>query len=595
MTVEELSSILRTPQSSGLKFEAQLPTAEILADNIAAMANADGGILIIGYDGNKSFSVNSKNVKLCLDKARKLLIPEPQITLRQFKISGKELAVITVTKSSGPIGIIGDTASIPHRQYKRVRLAGGVAGRTTSLKTQGPIFKSPEYQPEPMAGQMIDSGMEPCFGVDLLAGSFFKLLKQASEPVENTCFLGVFGKWGRGKTYFIERLKKVIKDSDDSDCYDFVQFNAWKYQSTPQIWAFLTHTLRNHKCFLGRVKFYLRGRCFWPFLLWVALIIITAFCCFIAYNDWSRNSSGTRTALSLFTATFSLVTLFTGYFKLFHSSLSTFNKQNVSPTDDLGTQLRYEEEIELTVKRWNWEPSCWFRRLRKKQSRKIVLIIEDIDRCNESSMIAIIEALKLILENPVIARRMIVIAAIDSDRLLNAYKIRFNAVTDNKDKSRRLAIRQLNKIFLAGIKLPKLTNQNLTEFVDKLSQTHAGTPISGPSADNQSTTDSDHQETQPTSTGESSESSTAKLLTPAHLASYIKDAITDGELGNATPRELRVLFYRLVLLNNMLYDRRIRFTPEMATEIISRSIGKSAGQLNENVDAIIESAIPYQI
>lgn len=595
MTVEELSAILRTPQSRGLKFEAQLPAAEILAGNIAAMANADGGILIIGYDGNKSFSVNSKNVKLCLDKARKLLIPEPQITLRQFKISGKELAVITVTKSSGPIGIIGDTASIPLRQYKRARLAGGVAGRTPSLKTQEPIFKSPEYQPKPMAGRMIDSGMEPCFGVDLLAGSFFKLLKQASEPVENTCFLGVFGKWGRGKTYFIERLKKVIKDSDDSDCYDFVQFNAWKYQSTPQIWAYLTHTLWNHKCFLGRLKFYLRWRYLWLTLIVGALIFITGVCCYIAYNDWNSNSSDTRTTLSLFTATFSLVTLFTSYFKLYHSSLSTFPKKNVSPTDDLGTQLRYEKEIELTVKRWNWGLPYWVRRIRKKQSRKIVLVIEDIDRCNESSMIAIIEALKLILENPLIARRMIVIAAIDSDRLLNAYQIRFRAVTDDKDRSRRLAIRQLNKIFLAGIKLPKLTDKNLTEFVDKLSQTHAESDTYGPSASNPSSTDSDSQESRPTSTGESSESAPGNLLTPLHLASYIKDAITDGELANATPRELRVLFYRLVFLNNMLYDRRIQFTPEMASEIIDRSIGKRNGKLDENVDAIIESAVPYQI
>lgn len=56
--------------------------------------------------------------------------------------------------------------------------------------------------------------------------------------------LGIFGPWGRGKTYFFNRLKMNLINKQKHELeYTIVEFNAWKYQDTPALWAYLYETL----------------------------------------------------------------------------------------------------------------------------------------------------------------------------------------------------------------------------------------------------------------------------------------------------------------------------------------------------------------
>ena len=71
--------------------------------------------------------------------------------------------------------------------------------------------------------------------------------KVANSDMENPCILGIFAPWGRGKTYFFNRIKKILKDrisnNSNSIKYTIVEFNAWKYQETPALWAYLYKTI----------------------------------------------------------------------------------------------------------------------------------------------------------------------------------------------------------------------------------------------------------------------------------------------------------------------------------------------------------------
>ena len=61
--------------------------------------------------------------------------------------------------------------------------------------------------------------------------------------------------------------------------------------------------------------------------------------------------------------------------------------------------------------------------VRKKdlKEKQIILYVDDIDRCESSKMLEIVNSLRLILEHRNIQKRLIVICSVDANKLKNAY------------------------------------------------------------------------------------------------------------------------------------------------------------------------------
>ena len=56
-----------------------------------------------------------------------------------------------------------------------------------------------------------DSSIEPCFGITALSECYLNQLDKIAEHTnDNFCMLGIFGPWGRGKTYFFQKIKELI-------------------------------------------------------------------------------------------------------------------------------------------------------------------------------------------------------------------------------------------------------------------------------------------------------------------------------------------------------------------------------------------------
>lgn len=56
--------------------------------------------------------------------------------------------------------------------------------------------------------EIVDQGTSPCFGIDILADCFIKQMDQIAVKSEDKFrMLGIFGPWGRGKTYFLIELR----------------------------------------------------------------------------------------------------------------------------------------------------------------------------------------------------------------------------------------------------------------------------------------------------------------------------------------------------------------------------------------------------
>jgi hypothetical protein len=86
-----------------------------------------------------------------------------------------------------------------------------------------------------------DANLEPCFNTDIISRVFANHINSLAN--ESGQMLGIFGPWGRGKTYFARQLYALFSSKSFSRKYNFITFHAWKYQDTPAIWAYLFEEL----------------------------------------------------------------------------------------------------------------------------------------------------------------------------------------------------------------------------------------------------------------------------------------------------------------------------------------------------------------
>lgn len=86
--------------------------------------------------------------------------------------------------------------------------------------------------------KVLDHQVTPKLDVKIIAKEFANIIDNLEENKGQ--MLGVFGSWGRGKTFFVDQLKMEFKPKgQEQDRFINLTFNAWKYQETEAIWAYL--------------------------------------------------------------------------------------------------------------------------------------------------------------------------------------------------------------------------------------------------------------------------------------------------------------------------------------------------------------------
>ena len=87
-------------------------------------------------------------------------------------------------------------------------------GSVSNVENHTPIA----YKSKEINKGIIDSSVPPCFGVTTLAECYIKQLDKIAEHTnDNFCMLGIFGPWGRGKTYFFRQIKDLLKKRTKED------------------------------------------------------------------------------------------------------------------------------------------------------------------------------------------------------------------------------------------------------------------------------------------------------------------------------------------------------------------------------------------
>lgn len=642
MTEAEVKKIIAKGESATVTFFKSVPSAERLADKIVAFSNAKGGIIIIGVDElRRGYNISSGAISTCLNAALSMISGNPVVNREVVKVNNARLQVIIVTKPvPSTIQVIGHHKNIMGRRPRRVTQSineeiksidkdsqevpersgdsstpikdnnSGTSEEQTSTET----IQIREYRNTKIEKELSDKDLTPCFGVDTLAAAFFNLLRQTSTDGENVCFLGVFGKWGRGKSFFLNRLKKIASVSEHTNNFEFVTFNAWKYQKTPEIWASLIHTLIQHKSWWGRVCFGISWSVIFAFIGSFLFLGIAGACIWLTVRDWNS-----ETDKSILTVIASGVSLFLSVFG-FIQSFGLMDRQRgrrYRASDLMGVQFLTENELVRIIKRWNWSinPKRWGRWGEKYRSnRKVVLLVEDIDRCEDEAMLSIIEALKLIMENPEVAKRMIVVTSVDQDRLIRAYQARCSYKDDINKK--RFAIEQLNKIFLMGINLPSITDDDMEGFIAALGNRmltdskiisydellrefkfdvtgNFGIPdislLTPDSTSERGHSDTDDIRIEQIVKNNDFEAS-IRLLAGILMYEYRYKSVRVW-----TPRQVRIIFYRLILANNLMHDFGLSLSEHLYRVIISGSTSDPSVKSGPEEVKILEICNPYPV
>lgn len=430
----------------------------------------------------------------------------------------------------------------------------------------------------------ISEGDEAVIGVNELAETMANLLKRLKETDKGK-MVGIFGNWGRGKTFLVDKIWNLI-EKDETKPFIRVDFHAWKYQDTPASWAYLyeafTKSYFKPNASLDTINQEIENTIkllqlnykrigFKPILTVIVLLIVSI----LGFN-FSKESHET---IGFFVSVSGLTLTSLQIFSVFKRSFSKeakdvfkkyYSKKSYSSL--LGVQAEIQNELKLLLKSWIPENA------NKEIDKRILLFVDDIDRCSEDRIMMIIDALRVMLEDEEISRRVIVLAAIDERVLKRAIKSKYHDLLSKdigKDENTKILVAQnivneyMDKLFLSGISLGLLTEKDRREVLNKYIK---GRVYKGKEKDSKNIQNSkpqsgdnkkefnDYNESKTRSSNEKSQmipsynvmdSADYDLTEEEEI--FLSDLMAFNE--NATPRQIRIFYYRYLLARNILLNR----------------------------------------
>lgn len=400
-----------------------------------------------------------------------------------------------------------------------------------------------------------DADVNPCFGVGTLATCFVRLIDSVSQSSSvNVSMIGIFAPWGRGKTYFFSRVKELLNEHKSILEYFVVSFNAWKYQETPAIWAYLYETFKKDLlCFGGRLIFNI-WRHLWK-LLWSLFLFACPFA--ITWLFRERLPSDSELLVGLLSAVgFILKTIYDNVDSVQLLGRKIFLGDAFDK--ELGAQSEIEKELEALLKFKICDPT---------KNKKILLYVDDIDRCDYSRIVSVIESLRTILENPEIGARLVIVCSIDVNILKSALAQKYGLISSKSGSNLNHIIRdQIDKLFVSSISLPELKGLEYCEYLQELSgvDSIAFSSFSISIRSKEFLSRGEQPRFAP------SDESTSNELDIKQLIGLILDEI-QIEGANLTPRQVRILYYRCLFAMNILSERQEYIDRKCIHDIIRKS------------------------
>jgi len=409
--------------------------------------------------------------------------------------------------------------------------------------------------------------IDPVLGVKDLAKQVVEIIHNLkSEPGS---MVGVFGPWGRGKTYLINRITNLLLSEKKN--YQLVKFHAWRYQDTPASWAYLYERFSEE--YLGDKRQGLIAWVKYQFRLWVlnleregiwksiylamGFFMLSIFYVAIKPNDIFLN------LIALFG--FPLAALLINFIienlnrEYLSKAVNLIKKYGIKTSfrDNLGIQAEIQKELVHLVNAWT----------KSKKLNRIVLFVDDLDRCKEEKSLEIIDSLRIILDEEKIFNKLLVITAVDQRILKTAVSNRYCNLPQNSEQVREY----IDKLFIFSLKLNALSHDESKEFFDTLikndkevleeaiKKKEEENVLSNAASLIETIGENFENEEEIKSTRVAPNISTTAIKTQK-LTEFEIDRIKNRliSVSNPTPRKIRILYYRYRFAKNILIQKYSR-------------------------------------
>lgn len=399
----------------------------------------------------------------------------------------------------------------------------------------------------------------PALGVETIAETLASVI--VNQPNDSGMMIGIFGRWGRGKTFLAEKTWDFLKQKEPK--YERVIFSAWKYQDTKASWAYLYESFlnkyladeeqsKNKTPWQKTITYLGYNKKLWKLnvnkhKLYPLIGLVTMLMLGFVWTFIVDKTNVIKTLISIF-GIVTIIQMFFFYLKYKNSVSGLYNKyfSKKSFSEHLGLQSEIENELTNLLKTWIPIPN---------QHEKVILFVDDIDRCNIEQVISIIDGLRVILDNPEIHKRLIIITAIDENILYQALNHKYSGIDTSKiDEMHK---EYLEKIFIIGLKLNHLNSNEIEEFLENILPEEDDTKEYLP--ENESPENTLHKTVKFNDLKSPSDAIKTMLFERSnyeinsderkHLTQIIKT------LNNATPRKVRIFYYKYLILKQLFHIR----------------------------------------
>ena len=281
--------------------------------------------------------------------------------------------------------------------------------------------------------------------------------KTASTPLT----IGVFGTWGSGKT----SLMKMVQDGLQKENYSIAWFDAWKYDKEESLWrAFLLCILTALKDTARRKGQPTEELDKLETLLYRELEIEKVGGVTIDLAKLGGNIAKGVAQLSL-----SFIPGISTLTKLVEELQST---SAISATDEaMGAIQRERTKIHIEQVRFLEQFQDIFSKLIQKHvlPNRLVVFVDDLDRCLPEKAIEVLEAIKLFVDAP----GCVFMLGLDQDVIARGIEMKYKELGEKIDSEGKgqftiQGMRYLEKIIQLPFQIPPVEQTDMGEFVEGL-------------------------------------------------------------------------------------------------------------------------------
>ena len=240
-------------------------------------------------------------------------------------------------------------------------------------------------------------------------------LDENEKLLSENNLIAIYGEWGIGKS----SLMRTIQENLDKDKYDTCWFDTWKYEHDSNL-AYSLLKFIDDGNFIGKLE--------------------------------KNTTIGLKTVFGLMKSFASGIQINTGIIDLNFNDMITQAQEN---DEKIENYIKNEECLWEKVQKFE----TVFSKIKPKHNKKIIVFLDDLDRCESENIIILISSIKLLLS---LNKNIIFIIGIDKKAVTLALKNKYNNDCNKADE-------YLEKIFPLTFEISsKIQNDNLLNHIEKI-------------------------------------------------------------------------------------------------------------------------------